>query len=111
MSTQLAIPRHIEITETTLRLYVFLTQYLDRCQNEVLRLSFPEHELQAHLSATLAKMSEILAVTHVVKGKIEQECDRVLSLGVACLTSGTDKTEVLNEVKAQRAVLQNKTVA
>ncbi|MER3423671.1 MAG: hypothetical protein C4293_10995 [Nitrospiraceae bacterium] len=111
MSAQSAIPRHIEITETMVRLYVFLAQYLDRCQNEALRQSFPDHELRAHLAATLAKMSEILAVNHVVKSKVEQEYDRVLSLGAACLTNGADKTAVLSEVKAQRAVLQNKTIA
>jgi hypothetical protein len=50
---------HIEITETLLRLYVFLAQYLDRCQNEAARQTFPEHELQAHLSSTKGKLLEI----------------------------------------------------
>lgn len=103
----MVVPGHIEITETLVRLYVFLAQYLDRCQNEAARQTFPEHELQAHLSSTKEKMLEILSVNRVVKSKVEQECDRVLSLGAACLTGGKD----LNELRAERAILQNKTIA
>lgn len=105
------VPGHIEITETLVRLYVFLAQYLDRCLNEAARQSFPEHELQAHLSSTKAKMLEILSVNRVVKGKVENECERVLSLGTACLKGGGEKAAALTELKAERAVLQNKTIA
>ena len=107
----IAVPDHIEITETLVRLYVFLGQYLDRCQNEAARQTFPEHELQAHLSSTKEKMLEILSVNRVVKGKVEQECDRVLSLGAACFKGGTDKMAALNELNAERAILRNKTIA
>jgi hypothetical protein len=103
-------PTHIEVTETLLRLYVFLAQYLDRCLNEAARQSFPEHELQAHLSATKAKMMEILSVNRVVKGKVEEECARVLSLGMACLKDGAEKPASFDEVKQQRTVLQHKTI-
>jgi hypothetical protein len=102
---------HIEITETLLRLYVFLAQYLDRCVNDAARQTYPEHELQAHLSTTKSKMLEILSVNRVVKGKVEQECERVWSLGAACLGGGRDKATALGELKAERAVLQNKTIA
>lgn len=111
MSAQSTAPSHIEITETLVRLYVFLAQYLDRCQNEALHQSFPEADLQAHLSATRAKMMAILSVNPVVKGKVEKECDRVLALGASCLKEGAKTTTLLEQVKTERAVLQNKTIA
>jgi hypothetical protein len=75
MSSSSQAPGHIEITETLLRLYVFLAQYLDRCQDDTIRKSFPESELQVHLSATRSRILEILSVNRVVKGKVEQECE------------------------------------
>ena len=111
MIAQSSVPSHIEITETFVRLYVFLAQYLDRCQDEAARASFPEADLQAHLSATKAKMMEILSVNRVVKGKVERECDRVLSLGTACLQGGAEKKAAADALKAERAVLRNKTIA
>jgi hypothetical protein len=111
VSAQSSAPRHIEITETLVRLYVFLAQYLDRCHDEAARQGFLESDLQAHLSATKAQMMEILSVNRVVKGKVEKECDHVLSLGAAYLKGGTGKKATLDELKAERAVLQNKTIA
>ncbi len=111
MSAPSSVPSHIEITETLVRLYVFLAQYLDRCHDEAARQSFPEKELQAHLAATKAKMMEILSVNRVVKGKVEKECEHVLSLGAAYLKGGAKKKAVPDELKAERAVLQNKTIA
>jgi hypothetical protein len=102
---------HIEITETLVRLYVFLTQYLDRCLDQALRAEFPEKEMQAHLSSTRAQMMEILSVNPVVKGKVEKECEHVLSLGSACLRGGADKTLAMDEIKTERALLRNKTIA
>jgi len=109
MTSQLTTNGYIEITETLVRLYVFLAQELDRCLNEAARQTFPEHELQAHLSSTRAKMMEILSVNRVVKSKVEQECIRVLSLTAACLKGADGKT--METVKAERAVLKNKTMA
>lgn len=102
---------HIGITETLLRLYVFLAQHLDRCLDEATRHSFPEHDLQAHLSATRSAIMEIFSVNPVVRGKVEVECDRALSLGTAYLQGGTKTTSALAELKQERAVLQNKTIA
>jgi hypothetical protein len=101
----------IDITETLVRLYVFLAQNLDRCLNEAARTSYPEHELQSHLSSTRAEMMAILSVNRVVKYKIEQECDRALSLAAACLTDGSGKTAEIDALKAERVVLKNKTMA
>jgi hypothetical protein len=99
---------HIEITETLVRLYVFLAQYLDRCVNEAARHAYPEADLQGHLAATRARLMELLAANRVVKGKVEQECERVLALGVACLKGGPDKAATLDKIKTERAGLQHK---
>jgi hypothetical protein len=111
MAYQDAPPGHLEITETLVRLYVFLTQYVDRCLDQGTRETIPEQEMQAHLTSTRSKMMEILAVNPVVKGKVEKECDRVLSLGATCMKGGAEKAAALAEAKAERAVLRNKTIA
>lgn len=105
------ITTHIGITETLLRLYVFLAQHLDRCRDETTRHSFPEHDLQAHLSTTRSAIMDILSVNPVVKGKVEEECNRVLSLGTAYLQGGSKTASALAELTQERAVLQNKTIA
>ena len=101
----------IDITATFVRLYVFLTQYLDRCVDQAKRESFPEHELQAHLSSTRSSMNEILTVNPVVQGKVERECDRILDLGASLLKSGTDRAAILTKVQSERATLREKTLA
>jgi hypothetical protein len=103
-------PRHIELTETLVRLYVFLANYLDRCLNESARQTYPESELQKHLSETSAKLSEILSINRVVQTKVQEECDRVLKLGSSCLQVGA-KGVMTEEIKTARAVLQTKTMA
>jgi hypothetical protein len=103
-------PRHIEVTETLVRLYVFLANYLDRCRNEAARQTYPEEELQKHLAETVSKLSEILSINRVVKTKVQDECDRVMALGSACLQAG-GKGTMADDIKAARAVLQNKTIA
>lgn len=104
-------PGHIEVTETLVRLYVFLAQYLDRCLDKAARESFPEKDLQAHLSATRGELSKMLAINRVVKDKVEQECERVLSLGADCLKGGAAKAGAVDQLKAERQALQNKTIA
>ena len=111
MSVQATAHTHIDTTETLVRLYVFLAQHLDRCLTEAVRQAYLEHELQSHLSSTRAKMMEILSVNRVVQGKVEQECNQVLSLAAACLTDGAGKPAAMDEVKAERAVLKHKTMA
>lgn len=111
MHAQTTVHGYLDITETLVRLYVFLTQNLDRCLNEAARTTYPEHELQAHLSSTRAEMMEMLSVNGVVKGKVEQECNRVLALTAACLTGGAGQTAAMEAVKEERAVLKHKTMA
>jgi hypothetical protein len=109
-ATASTTPRHIEVTETLVRLYVFLANYLDRCLNEAARQTYPEAELQKHLAETVSKLSEILSINRVVKTKVQDECDRVMALGSACLQAG-GKGAMADDIKAARAVLQNKTIA
>ena len=111
MNGQLTVHNHIEITETLVRLYVFLAQHLDRCLNEAARQTYPEQELQSHLASTRAEIMEMLSVNRVVKDKVEQECHRVLTLSAACLTGGAGKMAAMDELQAERAVLKNKTMA
>ena len=111
MNTQLTAHDHVETTETLVRLYVFLAQDLDRCLDDAVWQSYPEHELQSHLESTRATMMDILSVNRVVQAKVEQECNRVLSLAATCLTQGLGKMAAMEELKAERAVLKNKTMA
>ena len=111
MNVQSAIHTHIDITDTLTRLYLFLAQSIDRCLSEAARISYPEAELQSHLSSTEAAVLDMLAVNHVVKAKVEQECNYVRSLITACLTDGATKAAALDELKAERAVLKHKTMA
>ncbi len=103
--------QHINIAETFVRLYVFLTQYIDRCDSETVRKDSPEVELQENLASTRAEMLEILKVNPVVKGKVEKECERVLTLGAKAILGGTEKVAALDVLGAQRVIFQTKTVA
>jgi hypothetical protein len=111
MSSQAQTPGHIEITETLVRLYVFLTQYLDRCLDEAARKAYPDEELHAHLSATREAMADILAVNPVVKSKVEKECTDVLALGAAILKGGQSRASSMEPMQEERAILRNKTIA
>ena len=111
MSSQAQAPSHIEITETLVRLYVFLTQYLDRCLDEAARKTYPDEELHAHLATTRATMADILAVNPVVKSNVEKECKDVLALGAAILKGGQERASAMEPMQAERAILRNKPLA
>jgi len=111
MNSSSTVQSHIDITDTMARLYLFLAQSLDRCVSEAARISYPEPQFQASLASTRATMLDMLSVNQVVKGKVEQECDRIASLVMTCLKDGAAKAEALDELKAERAVLKHKTLA
>jgi hypothetical protein len=111
MNAQATVQSHIDVTDTLARLYLFLAQSLDRCVSEAARISYPESELQSHLASTRAAVLELLSVNQVVKGKVEQECDRVRTLVTACLMDGPARAIALEELKDERAVLKHKTMA
>jgi hypothetical protein len=111
MNVQSAVHGHIDVTETLARLYLFLAQSMDRCVSEAARINYPEAELESHLASTRAAVLDMLAVNQVVKAKVEQECNRVRSLIMACLAEGAANAVALDELKAERAVLKHKTMA
>ena len=80
MAKQDPNPPHITTTETMLRFYVFLGQYIDRCLDEEHRRSLPEEEFQQHLATTHNQVGELLATNRVVKTKAEAEFQRVTGL-------------------------------
>ena len=102
---------YIDLAATLVRLYVFLAQYLDRCFDDAARKSYPDSELQKHLDETRRQLMEILSVNPVVKRKLADECDRILTLGASCLQSGVVETKTREAIQAERAVLKNKTIA
>jgi hypothetical protein len=100
-----------DIAAALVRLYVFLTQYLDRCSDDAARKSYPDSELQKHLDETRRALMEILSVNPVVKKKLADECDRILALGANCLKSGMADTTTQELIRAERTVLRHKTIA
>jgi hypothetical protein len=111
MQIQATAHGHITITETLVRLYALLEQHVDRSLDTTLELDYPEHDLQALLSSARAEMMEILSVNRVVKEKVEEECNRVLALTAECLADGADQAGATYELRTERAVLKNKTMA
>lgn len=101
----------LDVTAALVRLYVFLAQYLDRCFDEAARKSYPDSELQGHLTETRRQLMEILSVNPVVKNKLSQECDRILALGASCLKGDSTDTKTSEAIQAERAILKSKTVA
>ncbi|MDC8448619.1 MAG: hypothetical protein LV473_09685 [Nitrospira sp.] len=100
-----------DIAAVFVRLYVFLANYLDRCFDEAAWTTYPDSELQGHLDETRRQLMEILSVNPVVKKKLTEECDRILTLGAACLQSGAADSKMREAIQAERAVLKNKTIA
>lgn len=111
MNAPFTVHHHVDITDTLSRLYLFLAQSVDRCVSEAARISYPETELQSHLASTRATALDMLSVNQVVRRKVEQECQRVLSLIAVSLTEGPGRAGALDELKAERAVLKHKTMA
>lgn len=101
----------IDVAAALVRLYVFLAQYLDRCFDESARKSYPDSELQGHLTHTRQQLMEIVSVNPVVKRKLTDECDRILTLGASALKSGSGDLKSREAVQAERAILRSKTIA
>jgi len=81
MSSQDETTQFIQITETVVRLYVLLNQYLDRCHDQAAKEAFPESEFQKHLHSTREQAAQLLATNRVVKDKVESESERILQVG------------------------------
>lgn len=105
-----ASSEYITTTETYLRFYVLLSQYLDRCLDEGIRESFSEKDFQGHLSETRSRVVNLLATNRVVKEKVEKEYEYVLTLGKDYLekSPGEDMTKKL---EGEREILRIKMLA
>ena len=97
----------IQVTETVLRLYVLLQQYLDRCYDQRAKEAFPEAEFQEHLQDTRAKAAELLATNRVVKDKVAEESERILQLGADYMAQGSDKS-LNDQLAKEREILRMK---
>lgn len=103
-------PTHITTTETILRFYVFLGQYIDRCLDEEHRKSLPEGEFQKHLKATHDQLGELLTANRVVMEKTETEFQRVIGLCQSYLKAPGSQGHERN-LNAEREILRIKMLA
>jgi len=110
MAEQNPNPPHITTTETVLRFYVFLGQYIDRCLDEEHQRSLPEQEFQQHLATAHDQVVELLATNRVVKDKAEVKFQRVTNMCQDYLKhpGGGDQARVLQE---EREILRVKMLA
>jgi len=110
MSENDLIQPHITMTETMLRFYVFLGQYIDRCLDEEHRRALPEQEFQQHLTTTHDQVVELLATNRVVKNKAEVEFQRVTNMCQDYLkhSGNADHNHALQE---EREILRVKMLA
>lgn len=103
--------RHIELTAAFVRLYVFLSQYVERCLNRDSRTADPDDELRAHLTATKALLLDLVSANPVVRTKVEQEYDRILASGEAWLQGDTEEPGARQALLEERTALKQKTIA
>lgn len=103
-------PPHIITTETMLRFYVFLGQYIDRCLDEEHRQGLPEKDFQQHLATSHDQVVELLATNRVVKDKAEVEFQRVSQLCRDYLAN-PGKPEHQQVLHREREVLRVKMLA
>lgn len=110
MAEQDPTPPHITTTETVLRFYVFLGQYIDRCLDAEHQRGLPEQEFQQHLATSHGQVSELLASNRVVKDKAEVEFQRVTAMCQEFLKDpgSADQSRVLHE---EREILRVKMLA
>ena len=101
---------HITTTETLVRFYVLLAQYIDRCLDESAQRSLPEGEFQKHLTETRTQLTELLSTNRVVKNKAEMEFRRITALCEQFLKRPTDQTVKENLLK-EHDVLRIKMLA
>ncbi|WP_447963685.1 hypothetical protein [Nitrospira sp. Ecomares 2.1] len=101
---------HITTTETLVRFYVLLSQYIDRCLDEATKRSLPEGEFQKHLNETHTQVTELLATNRVVKNKAETEFQRITTLCEQFLKSPTDQA-IKDNLTNEHDVLRIKMLA
>ena len=103
-------PAYITTTETLLRFYVFLGQYIDRCLDDTARQAPPEEEFQQYLSDTHTQITELLETNRVVKIKTELEYKRITTLCENFLKDPSNEATTAS-LKQEYDVLRTKMVA
>ena len=98
---------YITTTETYLRFYVLLSQYLDRCLEDQIRGSLSEKDFQEHLTATRTTVLDLLATNRIVKQKVEKEYEYVLNLGKDYLEHSSNEATRKN-LEEEREILRIK---
>ncbi len=107
MTPQQDVPQHIKTTETFVRLYVLLSQHLDRCHDEGAKSASPESEFQMHLTSTRTEAAQLSSNNRVVKDKVEDEYENILNLGAAYVKDPNDE-RTKDQLLQERAVLRIK---
>lgn len=98
---------YITITETYLRFFVLLTQYLDRCLDDRIRESLSEKDFQEHLTGTRTAVLDLLATNRIVKQKVEKEYEYIVNLGKDYLEHSTGEA-VRKKLEKERETLRIK---
>ena len=98
---------YLTTTETYLRFYVLLSQYLDRCLEDQMRGSFSEKDFQEHLTATRTTVLDLLATNRIVKQKVEKEYEYVLDLGKGYLEHPSNEA-TRKKLEEEREILRIK---
>jgi hypothetical protein len=102
---------HITITETLVRFYVLLAQYIDRCRDETTKRSLPEEEFQRHLDETRTQVTELFMTNRVVKNKAEMEFQRITALCEQFLKSHPADPAMKDTLEREHEVLRIKMLA
>ena len=79
--------KHVQLTETFLRFYVLLSQYLNRCWDPTVRAALPEAEFVRHMEETRKKVEDLFASNRIVPAKVHAEYEQVIQLGRACMNN------------------------
>jgi len=101
---------YITTTETYLRFYVLLSQYLDRCLDDTIRESLSEHDFQRHLTETRTAVLDLLATNRIVKQKVEKEYEDIVNLGKGYLEHSPGEG-MKKKVAEEREILRIKMLA
>ena len=102
--------QYMTTTETYLRLYVLLSQYLDRCLDNEIRESLSEKDFQAHLTQTRTTVLDLLSTNRIVKQKVEQEYEKTLKLGNEYLNHPSEES-LRKKLEEERETLRIKMLA
>jgi len=101
---------YIATTETYLRFYVLLSQYLDRCLDDKIQESLSEKDFQGHLTDTRTAVLDLLATNRIVKEKVEKEYEYILNLGKDYLERSA-KEAMRKKIEEERETLRIKMLA